>query len=441
MYQKRIKKKNPSFYKAILPYIDSLPDFRPLETVKKMKKVEIDGSLQLEPQNNWRIVCEELEAISCNPLHFSLLRTILDDEMVYIDESDFIEEFVISYSSLVWLLLKISPSRTMYPLCISQNVYLEEIMKDNRWKEYIYAIRSMETAKVLFSSTDKVDEYTISSLLQRIDYEYSKDYLGVAYYCFASTTEIPQYEIYSILLSIAYHHEMNLFKLLRPLLKDKEYEMWFPILIEADFEEAVEFCLKEKKIRERLLDAIQENVVNMVRFFLSKIKNPIDKEKSREILERSLLYPNPTIIKILFEHPFLKKYIGEITHKNIEKIVQKGRTDVIEILINYPLNERIWLFLLNVASEYHREDITKIILERKKLLLGYPPVLHAVEHSNISSVKTLLNHISLHRIEIASLLKECVKRENKEMIEAIMNHPKADISFLPRKLKRFWESD
>lgn len=58
MSEKRVREEAPDLYAAIAPWIPLLPDFRPQETLRRMRS---------EPQTiemNWRLIEMELEALN-----------------------------------------------------------------------------------------------------------------------------------------------------------------------------------------------------------------------------------------------------------------------------------------------------------------------------------------------------------------------------------------
>lgn len=67
-----------------------------------MKHVEKDGIMIMEPSDHWRLICEELEAISTNPEHFSILTNFNEGKGKHlIRDRELMKEFVDSYPGLV----------------------------------------------------------------------------------------------------------------------------------------------------------------------------------------------------------------------------------------------------------------------------------------------------------------------------------------------------
>lgn len=138
-YQEEIFSTNPSLHNALLSSIDRMPDFRPQETVKRMKE---------EKQNNWKLIYDELEAINHNPVHMripsminenkDLLRNITKKEM---------EEFCFCYPGLTWCFLQLDEEE-MVAILLFHGCFLKYLpMK----KEYVRFLESLDIAQELYS--------------------------------------------------------------------------------------------------------------------------------------------------------------------------------------------------------------------------------------------------------------------------------------------------
>lgn len=137
-YQKTIKEHDFIFYEAIFPYINEIPDMRPQQTLKKMKQ---------ESQNNWRLLCEELEAINHNELHLRILSFINEESSSFSFNNEILEEFIFSYPAITWCLCKIVCSDRMASLLIPHGLCLSFFeMKE----DYLVYISSLETAQTFY---------------------------------------------------------------------------------------------------------------------------------------------------------------------------------------------------------------------------------------------------------------------------------------------------
>lgn len=148
-YADLIQRHDHSFYEAILPYINEIPDMRPQETLKRMKQ---------EPQNTWRGIYEELVAIGYRYDDQKLLEVIndgdLDAFLPFLDDKDFLREFAFSYPYLLWLMSKISPLTTVQPLIVAlgpiDDIDLLSTIQEEDIPKLIPYIRSKETARILY---------------------------------------------------------------------------------------------------------------------------------------------------------------------------------------------------------------------------------------------------------------------------------------------------
>lgn len=145
-YEEKVRDYDGDLYESIKDHVKEIPDARPMETVKKMKKVSVEGEETHEPQDHWRMVYEELVALSLNSYHRNFFNTIMHNDLekfsLYFVDDILLSEIPQSYPALVWLLHKISPEECTWAYYISQGLYLLDIpMKE----EYISYIRSFGT--------------------------------------------------------------------------------------------------------------------------------------------------------------------------------------------------------------------------------------------------------------------------------------------------------
>ena len=167
-WEKDIYQYDYSFYEAILPYVKDMPDFRPKEVIERMKE-RPDLWIE-EKQNNWRLIVEELDAVTANKENFSLLEAINSGDINqiknYSDEKDLLAEFFLSYPALTWLMMHVAPEETIIPLLISQGLYLEEIeMKE----EYIPFISDEKTAEELVKNNPSLLQSMKENIRRNID--------------------------------------------------------------------------------------------------------------------------------------------------------------------------------------------------------------------------------------------------------------------------------
>lgn len=150
--KERIKRHDKEFYLTIRKLVKLIPDMRPQETLKHMKQITNEkGELVPESQNNWQMIADELDALGFDEESQSLFDAINDGEIEsikpYFSKKDEVKRALLTYPGLMWLMTKISPEETVYPLYIAHEIYLKEIeLKYN----YIRYISNKETAEYFF---------------------------------------------------------------------------------------------------------------------------------------------------------------------------------------------------------------------------------------------------------------------------------------------------
>lgn len=165
-YERILNEHDPQIYKAVLPYIPDVPDFRPQETIRRMRGTYLNEEFIPEPQNNWRALVEELDALDYNEHHLTLLNAINsgDEKQIepYIEEKrNIVSDFFFSYPVLTWLMSKVSSKETIIPLFVSQGEELEE-----PFKSYLYQEIPLEPKDLLYIR----DKTTAENLYKRDPY-------------------------------------------------------------------------------------------------------------------------------------------------------------------------------------------------------------------------------------------------------------------------------
>lgn len=177
-YEKEIKEINPSFYEAIIPYISSMPVFQPEETRKRWKK---------EPQNNWKLLFEDLHNIGYHKDHLNILSYINEENiesiLLYADDRQTVESVAISYEALVWAMFQVSSMDTLAALFIPHHLFLDDIIFKT---SYISYMRSSETVdyfyyKLLDENPDFILNLVLPLELLDIGHIYWKFTMGDIY--------------------------------------------------------------------------------------------------------------------------------------------------------------------------------------------------------------------------------------------------------------------
>lgn len=120
--KERIRRHDKEFYMAIRKWVKIMPDFRPQEALKRFKD---------EPQNNWQLIADELDALGVDEESQELMDAINSGEIErvrpFFPQKEKMERILLTYPGLMWLMTKISPEDTVFPLYITHGIYLEEI--------------------------------------------------------------------------------------------------------------------------------------------------------------------------------------------------------------------------------------------------------------------------------------------------------------------------
>lgn len=114
-YEELIQQENSDIYSLIKPFISLLPDFRPIETVERMKKVEDNGKEVIEPQDNWRLLYDEITVLTSvgREKDLELVERLItgpidkEETIVTRNKTDF-TDFFEAYRGLSWLIPYVS---------------------------------------------------------------------------------------------------------------------------------------------------------------------------------------------------------------------------------------------------------------------------------------------------------------------------------------------
>lgn len=434
IYQKRIEEHDPVFYEAILLHIDNMPDLRPLDTVRRMKHVKIDGSLCMEPSNKWRILCEELEAISANGEHFSILEE-LNEGIIHIDDRETLGELFSFYPGLMWLLVKILPFDVSCPLCFSQGIYLEEMVKEGEWIKHIGSIRSLKTAKTLKEKVPKGSVDINQILNTPLEKDNEKNFVGWAYWALAEGVKINNKQLGNIVNSLSKEADFNLFKLLKPFFLQENSFSWLDIISSNFFEAALEEMVNHLSLDNfycSLDDSIYFQSISLTKFFLDHINESFEPAGIKDTLELCLRRPHEAIISMVFSHPIFKDYITQISSECIEDIVKQGREDIISLLIQYPFDDKIWEKCLDASIKYRRSSITHIILQNKRMSIYRSHIQDCLTYLNLDSFKILLDVPNRSETEEDEyVFVDTLYAGRKDFVKCLLEHSNVDKSKIP----------
>lgn len=172
-YEKIIKDYDSHLYEAIVNIIPLLPDDRPLETVSQMKGiVDSSGTKTIEPQNPWRILVEEISALSLYPFEIELLNSINDED------KNALEKYMKDQSSIPAL------SFNKYPLLtflLSRMMNLNDLFLSYERTDLVNLENPLTREDVQYVRSDKVLDWILEKnpeITEDMALEYVVSYPG-----------------------------------------------------------------------------------------------------------------------------------------------------------------------------------------------------------------------------------------------------------------------
>lgn len=337
-YELVVRHQNPDFYNIILPLIPSIPEYRPMKTVEKMKK---------EQQNPWRIIVEELTALSLYPLEDEFLCVLKEENSKEIDKY-MIENspvpglFFEKYTILSFLLSQLL-SKTLVPLLLAYEKI--DLISDNH-EFTIEDIRYVRSEKILNWVIEKnckgIKDMTLA---------YAVLYPGTTLYAVTRNIWTPiqlleeavkegSTEIISIIRSVPVPPYFTLIHLhnaikysnlssLDVILSSKEVDLLFPhrAIQESVFKIAIP--LRNLKIFERLIKdpyidpscsfnmplsmAVKEGYVDIVEMLLKSDGLRLEKDNgSLNILLGLIKKENETMVELLINNTKIQEIIKDL---------------------------------------------------------------------------------------------------------------------------------
>lgn len=434
-YQTLLRKNNSSLYEAIKENIHEMPDFRPSETVNKMNK---------ESQNNWKILCDELDAISYRKDHMAILEALNEGNNVDIDEYEVLREFVISYPGITWVLWTISD--VILPLFISQWKNLPSVLSSLLEKipmktEYIAFLRDREGAKKFKNRIKEIDETILNRVIKE---EYSKDLVGWSYWfmtydLFSENFLITQWELFMI--AIARLGDKRILFDVNEYMKENEFNIgiWHEtFLLEGSIEQILHILSKGKQYNwfSLFISAIQLGRLDIIKHLRSIMPCTSSDLQIKEILQNALLTTNLLIIQLLFEDLVFSSHIKYIYPYFFVHIIVEDHQDIIAYLLSQPISDDIWKSLKDIAFTKRRNSIIEMIVNNKNIIWNDYDIKIAVAKNNVELVSIILNTSSyICGSYDISALRSAILSYNKSIVKILLFHPKMNIKKLePRYL-------
>ena len=399
--QESIRLYDPSFYEAILPFMNKMPDMRPQETIQKMRQVIVGGRMVPECQDSWKLVETEISALSLNEEHKRIIDIINEGDLSrlrpYLKRKT-TEDMVFTYPALLWLLLHISPKETIIPFLILHGLYLGNL---NITKADIEFIRSEETAKILYREHPDVlrnDERFLIAAIQ-------ENRIGYFYWAFVSGKRISTGTFF-----IAIHY--NRIKMAKLMLKNKVFQnkgddKWHTALCIASqgHVEILQILLGLVSIDETyqkpLFLAIKGEHIDVVSLLL-----PFYTTLRPNILDTALTVNNERILELIFNHQGCPS-----TQNNLYFAICKGYKKCVEILLKKPTID--------------------------PSLQNNLALMKAISHNHLDIVEILLKDDRVDSSDRQNTFLEiAIKNKNRQILELLLQNPLVDPSaFRNRALK------
>lgn len=369
--RRKIKEHDCAFYQTIKVYVPLMPDFRPQETIKRMKE---------EKQNNWACIYHELQSINYNQDYLELLDIInkgnIRSLVRYIKPNKLVEDFVFSYPALVWLMLYVGPKKTVVPFLLSRGLYLNEIpFKPN----HIKYIQSMEDASLL----RKIHSYNVI-----IDYENNLieegDFFWLLTGAFRGIEDMTM-DDYLLPHSLAACERMDVVRSFIPLKnKDEDNEsfkrklfMIMTRMICQCFNEGAKYILENfsfssKELCDLSIWAINSSNYKILILLLDRITLehiPLSHEEVIDVCHHVESLVDKEFLHIILTHPLFRLVHDHIKKTNaimIDNAIRKNNSVLVEMLLLYftgTLKRSINLYVKE-ALRYKRKEIIQILLNQ-----------------------------------------------------------------------------
>ena len=453
-YEELIAEHDSVLYNNIKEYVPLMPDFRPQETIRMMRGTYIDEEFLPEPQDHWRLLYNELLALSEEESYQALVDAINSGEeeqiQPFLNKERFLSDFMFSYPALTWLMMKVSPEKTIIPILLRTGKYLDEIPIK---RDYIKYIVDEEIVKIL------IEEWPF--LLRQEDSDLI-GYLGEIYWyktlypssfeenkekILMNVAKVEDLSAILFMLSLGEFSEATLFRVLLVVLDKKtssdNEENILHILPRLDYDNLLGRNMwRTQHVIGKL---INHSYANALKEFLSRSKFPknsgilpkasiptipilkvlledgrfdsdlfhiIRKTEDIEIINFLLSYNNSFtkwfIMGLLYHfiktenHPFIEALIyNKIIDLNrlIEKASFEGDIGVLEVLLQYPLIDRKRLLHAYFLWAVKRKEIEKILY-----LLEYEELDPSANNNEALRIVISLHKPRLSRLDFSNVI-------------------------------------
>lgn len=392
-WEERICSHDLAFYKSIRSIVPQIPDFRPKETLKKMALLNEEGNPIIEPQRNWRLVAEELEALSRQTSEGEEDRQIFDalnngDEkrLAPFMKPFILERFTLTYPALVYICFKISseitirsflfeakkwdlvpvPPRFNVMKCIKYG-YIEHVR--------LYLTRKNNSFNVLLMAVQSGSLRIVEMMLKEYSVQPNLDMLNISIRkgCIDITSSLlPYFDLLQNDVYFTIHHgfiaaaEKGHISILSWLMKIDTLDLSAAITIAAAI-------------------AAGNKNFNMLKIFLHDSRmNPF--EEGYGVFNTAIYAGQVSLVKELLDNECLN---SNAVYEGILMAIKHNQADILKILLHHPL------FTIDHEN-------------KEKVYLRYSDYKRRVEYTN----------------ETKSLILKVVETRNKNLIAIVLRHPK-----------------
>ena len=420
-YKNLVKEHDPSLYLVIEPYVPSMPDFRPRETLAKMKK---------EEQGNWRLIYEELTALAFDETSQEIMEALNEEDLDKIEDFIFnriesVKIFSFSYPALIWLLHKVGNKRIIDPLLVASGLYLKDVFKPSLRKY----VRDEETAQKILKEYPKL-KIPVKKIESRGD-------ILLLFYGDPKEFDRRIEDILSSAISmgdlVAVTFSLNKGKLSKDQVVEIIYESSKKLSsIQKEEKERYEEMYLYLLNRYNLFGNIEkliEFMRDLIPHFLNKVyftlveKEEFPSEWNNAFFSHTLaaiLSYNDSIMDFQIDHNFDHSYRGYLGL--IEGATTKDNSDALEALL--PLSQQIpsVSYLVSLAISNKSKSVLRYLMDRFKLN-QYISVVHlasAIESGDEEIIGWILSYVNPNDVII---LYEALK-QNEDIRNLVFFDPR-----------------
>lgn len=448
IYEERIRKHDETLHNMIKPYITLLPDFRPLETIQKMKGTcNSLGDFIPEPQYNWKLVYEELSALGYREDHHEFFHILLNNEVKefqkHLSKEGFIKEFLYTYPVFTYLLRYISPEECTWGFYIFNSVYLDAIPMR---KEYIFYLTNVTTAQYFYANNRYIISYSYREryfYLRKIirSHDKSKGYL---YWLYVSDKNEFIYELKrEISRDVVLSNDITLAKklitsseycqgegdnyidcdLLKALLLNVTEEMLSYILHSVFSPLQIESILQVSMKKNR------EKVFHMAYEVYKETKHaPMNNFTLWDILSSPLFVGgSQELARKILNGILIEKC--DISGECVESLIHHHKKDILSFLIEeghmyFSNHHDIPSIILEEAVDQQNKNMVEFIIDRYSPQITGNILKCALNSEDMALFSCLVEKVNDLSEVIDSLIKEILEKKYRDAVEKINTQKK-----------------